>query len=221
MKILMAQDILKVNDDAATMVRRNFEDRNIFVINLISSPGSGKTTFLETTLTRMAGKTRMAVIEGDLFTARDAERIEKTGVDVVQINTSGACHLDANMVQQAVEKISLENVQLIFIENVGNLVCPSEFDLGENMKMTLLSVTEGDDKPEKYPFAFKESQVAIINKMDLIRYVNFDLEAAKKDIRRINRDIKIFEVSSTTGAGFDDWIDYLDSRLAGSKGQRV
>lgn len=203
------KNILGANDEIAAQNRQMFSERGVVVMNLMGSPGSGKTTLLEQTLTRLADKIKIAVIEGDLFTAKDAERIERAGVDVIQINTAGGCHLDAAMIQKACASLDLAAIDLLIVENVGNLVCPAEFDIGENFKAVVLSITEGDDKPLKYPLIFKESEVVLLNKIDLLPFTNFDLSAARTDLTTLHPTIKIFETSCTSGAGLDDWAAWL------------
>lgn len=214
MKILVAEDILKVNKDYAGEIRAELKKRGITMLNLISSPGAGKTALLEKTLAAMEGKYRMAVIEADLYTALDAGRLERQGVEVVQINTRGACHTDASLVGQALKEISLDGLELIFLENVGNLVCPAEFDLGEDHKVVLLSVAEGSDKPPKYPLAFTEASLALITKADLLPYCPFDVKALEGDLRRINPDLEIIQLSCVTEEGIERWLDWLSTRVA-------
>ena len=209
MEIQVMKNILGENDKIAEENRAKFREKKITVVNLMGSPGSGKTTLLEKTLEKISGRINAAVIEGDLFTARDAERIERLGVPVIQINTAGGCHLDAAMVGRAAESLELEKIQLLIVENVGNLVCPAEFDVGENFKATVLSITEGDDKPLKYPLIFKESAVVLLNKIDLLPYTNFDLAAAREDLSTIHPGVEIIETSCTTGAGIDVWANWL------------
>ncbi len=208
------KNILSANDEIAAQNRKHFAERRVIVMNLMGSPGSGKTTLLEQTLTRLTDKIRIAVIEGDLFTAKDAERIERTGVDVIQINTAGGCHLDAAMIQKACESLDLDALDLLIVENVGNLVCPAEFDIGENFKAVVLSITEGDDKPLKYPLIFKESAVTLLNKIDLLPFTNFNLQSARRDVSTLNPTIKIFETSCTRGDGLNDWTQWLLERTA-------
>ena len=206
------KNILGANDEIAALNRQMFAQSGVVVMNLMGSPGSGKTTLLEKTLSRLAEKIKIAVIEGDLFTARDAERIERTGVDVIQINTAGGCHLDAPMIQNACASLNLAETQLLIVENVGNLVCPAEFDIGENFKATVLSITEGDDKPLKYPLIFKESAAVVLNKIDLLEFTNFNLQSAREDLSTLHPTIKIFETSCTRGTGLDAWTDWLLSK---------
>jgi hydrogenase nickel incorporation protein HypB len=175
----------------------------------MSSPGAGKTTLLENTIAHLKEKMRVGVIEGDIQTSVDAERIIQSGAVAVQINTDGACHLDANMIKTALPAINIEATDLLFIENVGNLVCPAEFDLGEDYKVMILSVTEGDDKPEKYPLMFHEASVLLINKIDLIPYVDFDVNRVRQSVLTVNPHIKIFEVSCKTKEGLDNWFQWI------------
>ena len=209
MEIKVMKNILGENEKIAEENRKFFRDKKVFVINLMGSPGSGKTTLLEKTLAHLAKKINVAVIEGDLFTARDAERIERQNIPVVQINTAGGCHLDAPMIKRAAESLDLDKIDLLIVENVGNLVCPAEFDVGENMKAVVLSITEGDDKPLKYPLIFKESAVVVLNKIDLLPYTNFDIEQAREDLMTIHPLIKIFETSCTKDIGIYNWHEFL------------
>ncbi len=209
MKVEVMKNILGANDKIAEENRRFFAEKKICVMNLMGSPGSGKTTLLEKTLSKISEKIKVAVIEGDLFTAKDAERIERHNVPVVQINTSGGCHLDAPMIQKALSSLDTDNLNLIIVENVGNLVCPAEFDVGENFKAVVLSITEGDDKPLKYPLIFKESEIVVLNKVDLIPFTNFNLDAAKEDLTTIHPGVKISEISCTKETGLDDFCDFI------------
>lgn len=213
MEVKVMKNILGENDNLAAENRQLFSEKNICVINLMGSPGSGKTSLLEKILSKLAAKINVAVIEGDLFTAKDAERIERQNVPVIQINTAGGCHLDAAMIRRAAETLNLDELDLIIVENVGNLVCPAEFDVGENFKAVVLSITEGDDKPLKYPLIFKESAVTLLNKIDLLPYTNFNLENARADLTTIHPNIKIIETSCTNGAGLDDFCDWILERL--------
>ncbi len=213
MEIKVNTGILSANEQKAVENRKLFKENGVFAINLMGSPGAGKTTVLEKTIDYLSGKVRLAVIEGDIYTSKDARRIEKYGVPVEQINTGGACHLDAKMVSGALSKFDLTGLDLMVIENVGNLVCPVEFDLGEDQKIAVLSITEGDDKPMKYPLLFRESGAVILNKMDILDFTDVDLEGLRKDIHIINPDIKIFEVSARTGQGIDQWAEWLTDRV--------
>jgi hydrogenase nickel incorporation protein HypB len=190
-----------------------FDRQRVLALNLMSSPGAGKTALLERTLSELGSELRMAVIEGDVQTTNDAQRIAATGVPVVQINTDQACHLDSSMVQEAIGQLDLDALDILFIENVGNLVCPAAFDLGEDAKITLLSVPEGDDKPVKYPSMFVRSQLMVLNKVDLIPYLDFDLEQAKQGAQKVNPNLEILSVSARTGENLQDWYQWLRSRL--------
>ena len=209
MEVQVMQDILGKNDRIAAENQALFAAKRVFVLNLLGSPGAGKTTLLEKTIAALKDELRLAVIEGDLFTTKDADRIAKYGVPVIQINTSGGCHLDAPMVQDVLSRLDLAALDLVVIENVGNLVCPAEFNIGEDKKAVVLSITEGDDKPLKYPLIFKESAVAILNKLDILPYTNFDLAAAKADIETIHPGATVLAVSSTTEEGLVQWYDWL------------
>ena len=218
MEIKVIKNILGENDRFAAENRVMFQNEHVFVVNFMGSPGAGKTSVLERTMEKLGDELKMAVIEGDLFTSKDADRIDKYGVPVIQINTAGGCHLDANMVQKTARDIDLASLDLLVIENVGNLVCPAEFALGEDARAVVLSVTEGDDKPMKYPLMFKESDIALINKVDLAPYCNFNLASAKADIEMLHPGIAVHEVSCTTGAGIDAWCDWLRKGVAKKKG---
>jgi len=207
------QDILQAKQLLAERNRGYFLGKNIFAINLVSSPGSGKTTLLERTLTDLKSNINFYVIEGDQQTMNDANRIDALQIPVVQINTGKACHLDSTMVSNAILKLRPEPNAIVMIENVGNLVCPAAFDLGENARAVIISTTEGDDKPIKYPDMFFGSQVCIINKIDLLPYVNFDVEKAKEYARQVNPNIEFFEISSTTGDGIDKWYEWLTNKI--------
>ena len=217
MKVVVKADILGRNDAAAAENAAFFARRGIYALNLLGSPGAGKTSLLEQTLAELGTDLRMAVIEGDLFTSKDAARIEACGAPVVQINTSGGCHLDAAMVAAALEKIDLTALDLIVIENVGNLVCPAEFALGEDAKAVVLSITEGDDKPLKYPLIFKESAAALLNKVDILPYTNFDMASACADIRALHPGIAVLPVSCRTGEGLSAWYAWLRAQAAAKK----
>ena len=206
------QDILGQNNLLAERNRGYFEAKQVFTINLVSSPGSGKTTLLEKTLTALKEELPSAVIEGDQQTMNDANRIAATGVPVLQINTGNGCHLDAQMIQTAYQKLSLQEGSTLFIENVGNLVCPALFDLGEDKRVVVISVTEGEDKPLKYPTMFDAADICIINKIDLLPYVQFNVEKCKEYAWQVNHHLEFFEVSATTGAGMDVWYEWLKKR---------
>lgn len=212
--IAIEEDILAKNNRLAAFNRALFRDKGIFVLNLVSSPGSGKTSLLERTLRDLAVKYRFSVIEGDQQTDNDARRIAATGVAVRQINTGAGCHLDAHQIMHGTEGFDLDNLDILMIENVGNLVCPASFDLGEHHKVAVLSVTEGEDKPLKYPQMFHNSTVMLLNKTDLLPYLDFDLEKCKEYARRVNPEIIIFEVSARTGEGMAAWYSWLGEGVA-------
>lgn len=203
------KDVLHENNLLAARNRGYFDAKNILALNLVSSPGSGKTTLLEKTLTDLKNQIEFAVIEGDQQTTNDADRIHATGTKVVQINTGKGCHLDAHMVLHALQGMKLLNDSVLFIENVGNLVCPALFDLGEKERVVIMSVTEGEDKPLKYPDMFYSATICVINKTDLLPYVLFNIEKAKEYILRINPKLKIIEVSCTNGEGLQEWYSWL------------
>ncbi len=214
MKIKVVRDILEANQRIASENREIFTRHGVFVINLMSSPGAGKTTLLERTIESLKDTIPIGVIEGDIRSSIDAERIDKLGVPVVQINTDGACHLDGNMVRECLGELDLSSLRLLFVENVGNLVCPAEFKIGEDHKVMILSVTEGDDKPSKYPLMFRESSVLLINKIDLLPYIECDLERIKSSARDINPGLEIFEISCKTGEGLDRWYRWIKENLS-------
>lgn len=211
-RIKIETDILAKNAAYAERNRRFFEERSILALNLLSSPGSGKTTLLVRTINDLLDTVIITVIEGDQQTARDAERIRATGVAAVQINTGKGCHLDAHMVGHAIEKLAPQSGSLLFIENVGNLVCPAEFDLGEANKAVILSVTEGEDKPVKYPNMFHAADVMVLNKIDLLSYVEFDVDQCIAYAKQVNPNIDIIQVSATTGEGLNSWYNWINSR---------
>lgn len=213
MQIKVMTNILDRNDQIAAEVNERLSAAGVFVVNLLGSPGCGKTSILENTIIGLKSELSIAVIEGDLFTAKDAKRIEQHGVPVVQINTSGGCHLDANMVSSVLDDLELEKLDLIVIENVGNLVCPAEFNIGEDVKVTVLSITEGEDKPLKYPLVFKQASAVILNKVDLLPYTNFDMDAAIADITSINPIATLIEASAHTGQGLNIWYEWLKEQV--------
>ena len=208
-RITVEEDILSRNNGLAATNRLLFRDKGIFVLNLVSSPGSGKTTLLERTLCDLRERYHCAVIEGDQQTDNDARRIAATGVPVRQINTGAGCHLDAHMIMHACEELELENLDLLLIENVGNLVCPAAFDLGEHHKVVVLSVTEGEDKPLKYPQMFRNSTLMLLNKIDLLPHLDFNVAKCREYALQINPDITILEVSARSGAGLESWYQWL------------
>lgn len=222
MQIPVIRNILEANDKQADKIRAMLAEKEILALNLISSPGAGKTSLLERTLTDLAGEFRMAVIEGDLQTDNDARRVAATGAQAVQINTEGGCHLNGALVASALAELDLDGLDILFIENVGNLVCPVEFDCGEDAKAAILSVTEGDDKPEKYPLLFHLAKVMVLNKIDLLPYVDFDAARARAGAGKLNSGLEIFEVSCRAGDGLDGWYDWLrKARAAKRKHARV
>jgi hydrogenase nickel incorporation protein HypB len=217
-KVPIEKKVLSENDRLAADIRRRLTERRVASLNLVSSPGSGKTTLLEKTLQALTGRIGMALIAGDVQTENDAIRLRKAGGTKVRpIVTGGACHLDAKMVTSALAEIDLNGVDLLFIENVGNLVCPSGYDLGEDMKVVLMSTTEGDDKPLKYPARFRRSSVMVSNKLDLLDFSNFNLERAKKNSLSINPGLKTFEISCTTGEGMTGWYEWLGDLVVRKK----
>jgi hydrogenase nickel incorporation protein HypB len=216
MKIKVSRDILKANDLIAQDVRSMLDSARVFAVNLLGSPGAGKTTLLEATIRALKTDLRIAVVEGDVQTAIDGERVEKLGVPVVQINTLGGCHLSAPMVSDAIGEFDLTETDLLFIENVGNLVCTATFGLGEDMKVTLLSVPEGDDKVQKYPTIFANSRVLVITKTDLLPHMEFDVERVEREARALNPEIQIVRLSARTGEGVGDWIELLRAHVADS-----
>lgn len=213
MKISVVKNILDANNRIAQENRQLFDSKCTYVVNLMSSPGAGKTTIVERTIEKLKDRYRIAVIEGDIQDTCDADRISRHNIPVVQINTQGACHIDGNMVRETLPQFDLDTIDVIINENVGNLVCPAEFNIGENIKAMILSVPEGDDKPSKYPLIFQQSAVMLINKTDLLPYVDFDMEKVRADVRVLNSDIGILPVSAKTGEGLDDWCSWLSDRI--------
>ncbi len=212
MKISVVRDILEANDRIAQQNRDLFDENRLLVVNLMSSPGAGKTSLLERSISVLKEDLSIGVIEGDIQSSQDAERIAQTGIPVVQINTGGACHLDGNMIRDTFGEFSFKDLDLLVVENVGNLVCPAEFKVGEDFKAMILSVTEGDDKPAKYPLMFHESSVLLINKIDLLPYVDCSVKKIKEDALKINPDLAIFEISCKTGEGLEDWYNWIRER---------
>jgi hydrogenase nickel incorporation protein HypB len=217
MKVSVVRNILEANERIAEQNKALFEENRIFVVNLMSSPGAGKTSLLERTIDALKEETRLAVIEGDIQSSRDAERVAEKGIPVVQINTGGACHLDGNMIRDTFGEFNFKELDLLVVENVGNLVCPAEFKVGEDCKVMILSVAEGDDKPSKYPLMFHESKVLLINKIDLLPYVDCSIEKIRHDSLKINPGLIIFEVSCKTGQGLNPWYDWLRKEVKGKK----
>ena len=214
-KIQVLNNILEINESYAAENKRVFDENNSFVMNMMSSPGSGKTTLLERTMERM-DPSHIAIIEGDMQTTKDAERLERFGCQIVQISTGNACHLDGKMIHDALKDLDLGEVRLLVIENVGNLVCPAEFRVGEHAKVVVLSVTEGEDKPLKYPLMFREASLCIFNKIDLLPYLDFSLEEARDNARQINPQLDFLSISCKTGQGLEEWTDWLQSKMKGS-----
>jgi hydrogenase nickel incorporation protein HypB len=219
MKVAVVKNILEANQRLAEENRQAFDERGLLVINLMSSPGAGKTTLLEKTIHLLRNEYKVGVVEGDIQSSYDAERIGKTGAPVVQINTGGACHLDSNMVREALRTLDLRNLNLLVIENVGNLVCPAEFQLGEHFKAMILSVAEGDDKPLKYPLMFQESRVLLINKIDLLPFCDCNVNLMEERARAINPSLQIFRVSCRTGEGLEAWIAWLRGEIGKRAGR--
>jgi hydrogenase nickel incorporation protein HypB len=214
-KVTIAQNILAVNESVAQEIRERLAVSGVCALNMMSAPGAGKTTLLERTIERLRGRLTIGVIEGDIETSADAERVETAGARTVQINTRGACHLEAHMIRDALAELDLAGLKLLVIENIGNLVCPATWNLGEAQRVVVVSTTEGDDKPAKYPQMFALSQVMVVNKLDLLPYVDYDLERVKREALAINPRLRIFEVSCRTGAGLDAWCDWLETFARG------
>ena len=211
-------NLLKANDFVADIIKKEMAKTGTLLINITSSAGSGKTTLMQKTAEKLKDKITMAVMVGDLETERDADRIRETGIQALQIVTGGICHLEAQMIHQVLDQFDLHNIDLLFIENVGNLVCPSSFDLGEDYRVTLMATTEGDDKPKKYPKMFLTSDMMLVSKSDLLPYVPFSVEAVVKDAREVNHEIEVLQVSSINGEGIDEWCDWLLKKIEQKKG---
>ncbi len=210
MKVKVVTRILEANDRIAEENRKRFDEAGVYVVNLMGAPGAGKTSLLERTIRELKPYLKLGVIEGDIVGSDDAERISALDVPVVQINTGGACHLDANMINEVLDEVPLKDLDLLIIENVGNLVCHAEFKVGEDVKMMVLSVAEGHDKPLKYPLMFRESSALVLNKIDLLPYMNTNINKMRNDSLALNPKLKIFEVSCTSGAGIDQWAQWLN-----------
>jgi hydrogenase nickel incorporation protein HypB len=219
--VQIEQDILGKNNAYAAANRQSFAEHGIFAVNMVSSPGSGKTTLLVKSIEMLKAKAKVAVVEGDQQTTNDADRIRATGAPAIQVNTGKGCHLDAHMVGNAVARLNLANDSLLMIENVGNLVCPSAFDLGEAHKVVILSVTEGEDKPMKYPDMFNAADLMILNKVDLLPYLNFDVNKCVGFALRVNPKLQVIQLSATSGKGMDEWISWLLAGLAEARDTRV
>ena len=212
MEIKVVRNILEANEVIASQNSALFAEKGVYVVNLMGSPGAGKTTLLERTVEHLKDRRKIAVIEGDIETSRDAERIADHGIPTVQINTGGACHLDGNMVRSGLKGLDLDQIDLLIVENVGNLVCPAEFQIGEHHKVMIISVTEGDDKPLKYPLMFQVSSVLLVNKIDLLPYLDFDMKQFRSDALKVNPKLEIIPISCTTGEGLDAWYRWLEER---------
>lgn len=216
-RVTLARNILAPNEAVAAEIRQILAARQMRALNMMSSPGSGKTTLLECTIERLHARLRIGVIEGDIETSADAERIEAAGAATVQINTRGACHLEAHMIRDALAELDLAGLDLLVIENIGNLVCPAAWQLGEDLRVVVMSVAEGDDKPAKYPQMFAVAQVLILNKLDLLPYVDYDLAKVRRQVLELNPHLHIFELSCRTGQGLDAWCEWL---LEFARGER-
>ena len=216
MEINIQKKVLEANETLAEKNRAFFREKNIFVLNMMSSPGSGKTEILCRTLDRILPQTRTGVIVGDICTRNDADRLEQTGASVIQINTDqfgGDCHLSAQLIDSSAREMDLDSLDLLIVENIGNLVCPAEFDIGEDARAVVLSVTEGEDKPLKYPLMFRLAHAAVLNKIDLLPYLDFNAQETVDNIRQVHPDMPVFELSAKTGQGLDPWIDWLESMV--------
>ena len=217
MKISVVKNILEANDRIAQENKSIFNEKGLTVFNLMSSPGAGKTSLLEKTIDALKEEIRMGVIEGDIQSTQDAERIARKGIPVVQINTGGACHIDGNMIRDTFKEFNFDDLDLLVVENVGNLVCPAEFNVGEDFKVMILSVPEGEDKPAKYPLMFHESKALLINKIDLIPYLDVSVEEIRAEALKVNPHLIIFEISCKTGEGLDAWCGWLREQVKGGR----
>ncbi|MCB2195429.1 MAG: hydrogenase nickel incorporation protein HypB [Bacteroidetes bacterium] len=213
MEIKIRKNVLDRNKNKANEVRALLKEKNVLMVNMISSPGAGKTTLLEKTLENLKSKFKLAVIEGDITTDRDAQRLKGHGVPIVVINTEGGCHLDSHSISKVLPEFDLDNLDVVFVENVGNLVCPSHFDLGESFKLALVSTTEGDDKPIKYPMLFREAKAILLNKIDLIQYTNFNKSSFHTDLNNVNGKVPLFEVSCTQNLGMEKWYTWITNQI--------
>jgi hydrogenase nickel incorporation protein HypB len=213
MEIKIMKNILDRNQNKAGEVRNLLALKKVLMINIISSPGAGKTTLLEHTCEELVSKFKIGVIEGDITTDRDAQRLKKYNIPIVVINTEGGCHLDSHSISSVLDSFDLDNLDVLFVENVGNLICPSQFDLGESFKLAIVSTTEGDDKPAKYPMLFREARAVLLNKIDLIPYTNFNSSSFRSDLKNINAQIPLFEVSCTRGDGMKEWYKWLEDQI--------
>jgi hydrogenase nickel incorporation protein HypB len=217
MEIKIMKNILDRNQNKADEIRNLLTLKKILMVNIISSPGAGKTTLLERTLEAIGAKFRIGVIEGDITTDRDAQRLKKYNIPIVVINTEGGCHLDSNSISKVLDSFDLDNLDVLFVENVGNLICPSQFDLGETFKLAIVSTTEGDDKPGKYPMLFREAVAVLLNKIDLIPYTNFNFESFNSDLIKINSQIPLLQISCTRGDGLTDWYKWIADQIVFSR----
>lgn len=216
-EIKVVTNILQTNDEITSQNKKMLDEKGIYVVNLMSSPGSGKTSILEKVIAKLKNEIKIAVIEGDIYTTKDAERIEAQGIPVVQINTGGACHLDGEMIRNSLNSLNIENIDLLVIENVGNLVCPAEFEIGEDIKICVLSTTEGNDKPLKYPLMFEKSGAVILNKIDLLPFTNFNKEEFYSDINSLNANVVTFETSCVKDQGIDELCSWLIDKVGEKK----
>jgi hydrogenase nickel incorporation protein HypB len=214
MEIKIMKNILDRNQNKANEVRNLLASKKILMVNIISSPGAGKTTLLERTCEALASKFRIGVIEGDVTTDRDAQRLKKYDIPIIVINTEGGCHLDSHSISKVLDSFDLDNLDVLFVENVGNLICPSQFDLGETFKLAVVSTAEGDDKPDKYPMLFREAKAVLLNKIDLIPYTNFNHENFTRDLKKINGKILQFDVSCTRGDGLEEWKIWITDQIS-------
>ena len=216
--VTIKEDILKDNNEMSKMLREKFSKNKTLVMNLMSSPGAGKTSTILETIKRLGDDIKTAVIEGDITSTVDAEKLDAVGVPTLQINTGGSCHIDSSMIEQAIEDFDIDPYDFIIVENVGNLVCPAEFEVGEDLRVMILSVPEGHDKPKKYPLMFTETEACILNKTDLLPYTDFDMKEFTDTVMGLNRKSKIFPVSMKTGEGVDEWVEWLRKRIVEKTG---
>lgn len=207
------KNILDRNQNKANEVRNLLALKKVMMVNIISSPGAGKTTLLERTCEELGAKFRIGVIEGDITTDRDAQRLKKYNIPIVVINTEGGCHLDSHSISKVLDSFDLDNLEVLFVENVGNLICPSQFDLGETFKLAVVSTAEGDDKPAKYPMLFREARAVLLNKIDLIPYTNFNFNSFSSDLKKINAQIPLFKISCIKGDGLTEWYDWISEKI--------
>jgi hydrogenase nickel incorporation protein HypB len=213
MEIKVMKRVLDRNQDKAEAIRTLLKEKGVKMYNFISSPGAGKTSLFEQTLANMKDRLKIGIIEGDVTTDRDAQRLKQYELPIVLINTDGGCHLDSNSIEKALEEFKLDELDVLFVENVGNLVCPSNFDLGETSKIAVVSTSEGDDKPIKYPMLFRDAKAVILNKMDIMRYTNFNYDAFHRDLRQVNPEVPLFETSCTNGDGLEQWYEWLEEEV--------